>query len=462
MTMIRKIFCTIIVSLLLHTIVITQKQIPPEGSAPKDFKLPKKTTFKLENGLAVTMVQYGKIPKVAINVVIRTGAMNEQADERWLSSIVGTMMKEGTRKRSSSDIREEVAMMGGSLDVQVGDDKTIFSSDVLSEKGPECIELLADVLMNPKFPESELPRLENDKLRELSLSLADPQAVTNEKFMKVLYKDHPYGRGFPTESIINGFTIDNVKIFYKENFGAQRSHIYVVGQFDERDVEVTIRDNFQDWKSEPVVVTNIPRPTSVKEIYITDKPGSTQSNIVMGLPVIDPSNKDFIPLQVVNMLLGGSFASRITSNIREQKGYTYSPWSTISSRYRTAYWAEVASVGTNVTGPAVKEIFHEINQLRSEPPSADELKGIANYIAGTFVLQNSTREGIIKQLAFLDFHGLPDTFLTNYVNSVHAVTPEMVKKIMVKYIRPEEITIVVTGDKRIIESQLKGFGTIIK
>jgi zinc protease len=462
MTMIRKIYYLIIVSLLLLAVAFTQKQIPPEGSTPKDFKLPKKTVFKLDNKLAVTMVQYGKIPKVAINAVIRAGAMNEQDNEQWLSSIVGAMMKEGTKKRSSSKIREDIAMMGGSLNVMVNDDNTVFSCDVLSEKGPDCIELLADVLMNPKLPESELPRLKNDKLRELSVSLADPSAITNEKFMRVLYKDHPYGRGFPTESIINGFTIDKVRKFYQGNFGAQRSHIYVVGQFDERDIEMAIRDKFSDWKSEPPVVTNIPHATSAKDIYITDKPGAAQSTIMMGLPVIDPSNEDYIRLQFVNMLLGGSFASRITSNIREQKGYTYSPWSHISSNFRSAYWAEVASIGTSVTGPAVKEIYYEINRLRSEPPSADELKGIANYMAGTFVLQNSTRTGILNQLAFLDFHGLPDTYLTNYVNSVHAVTPEVVKEVMAKYIRPGEITIVVTGDKRVIEPQLKGYGTIKK
>lgn len=462
MTMRKRIYISIAVALLLCTIAFTQKQIPPEGGTPKDFKLPKKTVFKLDNGLSVTMVQYGKIPKVTVSMIIRTGAMNEKADERWLSSIVGAMMKEGTKKRSSSDIRGDAAMMGGSLDVQVGDDRTVFSSDVLSEKGPACIELLADVLMNPKFPVSEVGRLKNDKMRELSLTLADPQAVTNEKFMKVLYGNHPYGRGFPTENIINGFTIEKVINFYRENFGAQRSHVYVVGQFDERDMEAAIRDKFSDWKTGSAVVTNVPEPISVKEIYVNDKPGAAQSTVMMGLPVIDPSNDDYIQLQVVNMLLGGSFASRITSNIREEKGYTYSPWSSVSARYRTAYWAEVASIGTGVTGLAIKEIFYEIDRLRSEPPSADELKGIANYMAGTFVLQNSTRTGIINQLAFLDFHGLPDTFLTNYVNSVYAATPEIVKEIMFKYIKPQEITIVVTGDKRIIESQLKGFGTIKK
>ena len=460
--MIKKICCTIIVLLLLHPAVYSQKQIPPEGGAPKDFKLPKKTAFQMENGIAVTMVQYGKVPKVTVSIVLRTGKQSEKGDEIWLSSIVGMMMKEGTLKRSSEKIREEAALMGGSLDVSVGDDKTVFNCDVLSEKGPQCIELLADVLQNPAFPENELQRLKNDKLRELSILNADPNSLTSEKFMKVLYKDHPYGMGFPTENIINGFTIDKIRNFYANNYSAQRCLIYIVGKFDEKDMEEAVRSGFKGWKSSPPVVVNVPQPSSKREIYIIDRPGGAQSTIMLGLPVIDPSNEDYIPLQVTNTLLGGSFGSRITSNIREQKGYTYSPYSTVSARYRTAYWAEIASVGIKVTGPALKEIFYEIDRLRSEPPPEEELKGIANYIAGTFVLQNSTRGGIINQLSFLDLHGLPDTYLTNYVKSVHSVTPEKVKDMTTKYIRPDEMTIVITGDRKVIEPQVKGYGAIRK
>lgn len=460
--MLRKIFMVIVILLFLVTSLIAQKEPPPEGGQPKDFKLPKKTVFQLDNGIPVTMVQYGKVPKVTISVVIRTGAISEKSDEIWLSSIVGLMMKEGTKKRTASKLREDIALMGGSLDVNVGDDRTTFSCDVLSDKGPAGVELLADVIQNPIFPENELPRLKNDKLRELSIARADPGSLTDEKFMKVLYKNHPYGAGFPTESMINNFTVDHVKKFYQNNFGALRSRIYIVGKFDEKDMEEAVRNEFSKWKSEPAIVENTPSPTSKKEIYIIDRPGSAQSTIMLGLPVIDPVNEDYIPLQVANTLLGGSFASRITTNIREEKGYTYSPYSYISARYKTAFWAEVANVGINVTGPALKEIFYEINRLRSEPPSPEELKGIANYISGTFVLQNSTRSGIINQLAFLDFYGLPDSYLTNYVNQVHAVTPENIKEIVQKYINPDEMTIVITGDKKVIEPQIKGFGPIRK
>jgi predicted Zn-dependent peptidase len=172
------------------------------------------------------------------------------------------------------------------------------------------------------------------------------------------------------------------------------------------------------------------------------------------MPVADPSSPDWIPQSVMNALLGGSFASRITSNIREQKGYTYSPFSQVSARYRDAYWVETADVTTKDTGASIKEILAEIKRLQSEPPSETELKGIQNYLAGTFVLQNSSRAGIIGQLHFVDQHGLPADYLNTYVSRVYAVTPQQVQRMAAKYIRPDKATIVVVGDTKVIADQV--------
>jgi predicted Zn-dependent peptidase len=193
-------------------------------------------------------------------------------------------------------------------------------------------------------------------------------------------------------------------------------------------------------------------------IHIVDRPKAVQSTIYMGLPVADPSRPDYVAMLVTNSLLGGSFGSRITTNIRERKGYTYSPVSTVSSRYRDAYWAEVADVTTNVTGASLKEILHEIDSLRTVPPSAEELRGIQNYLAGTFVLQNSSRMGIISVLQMLDLHGLGDDYLTEFVRRVYAVTPADVQRIARTHLAPERMTIVVVGDREVITEQLKPFG----
>jgi zinc protease len=170
-----------------------------------------------------------------------------------------------------------------------------------------------------------------------------------------------------------------------------------------------------------------------------------------------PNSPDAIPLGVTNALLGGSFNSRITANIREQKGYTYSPRSEISRRYHDAYWAQTADVTTQYTGASLKEIFGEIDRLKSEPPSAPELKGIQNYLSGLFVIQNSSREALIGQLQYVDLQGLGEDYLKTYVPKVNAVTPADVQTMTGKYIKPDEMTMVVVGDKSKITEQLAPF-----
>jgi zinc protease len=434
-----------------------QKQTPPEGGPPKPFVLPEKQTFTLPNGLQVTMVPYGSIPKVTIDVTVRAGNLNESADQVWLVDLMGRLMKEGTTSRTSEKVAQEAASMGGSVDITAGPDQTDISGDVLSEFGPQMVALLADVAQHPVFPDSELPRLKKDALRRLTVLKSQPRPLAQERFLKALYPDHPYGRLFPTEEMINKYTVADVQKFYKDNFGAARTHIYVAGKFDAVAVKKAITEGFAGWVhgSEPLI--NPPKPATKREFGLVDRPNAPQSTLYIGLPIIDPSNPDYIPLQVTNALLGGSFASRITSNIREQKGYTYSPTSTLSARFRDAYWAEIADVTTAVTGPSLKEIFYEIDRLQKDQPADQELEGIKNYISGVFVLRNSTRGGVIGQLQFVDLHNLGDKYLDSYVQRVYAVTPKQVQEIMQKYVRSEKMTIVVVGDKAKITDQISPY-----
>ena len=202
---------------------------------------------------------------------------------------------------------------------------------------------------------------------------------------------------------------------------------------------------------------NVPVLKPQHVLDVTDRPGAPQSTVIVGLPVPPATSPDAVSLIVTNALLGGSFNSRITANIREQKGYTYSPRSEISRRYHDGYWAETADVTTQYTGPSLKEIFGEVTRMQKEPVTDPELKGIQNYISGIFVIQNSNRSALIGQLENVDFQGLGENYLKTYVAKVNAVTPAVVQKMTQDYIKPEEMTIVVVGDKAKIADQLTAF-----
>jgi zinc protease len=434
-----------------------QKQTPPPGSAPKAFTVPAHETYSLPNGMKVTLVPYGNIPKVTVSLALRSGNIDESADKLGLADITGELLKEGTKTMSSEQVAQAAAQMGSSLGVGVGVDQSTVAMDVLSESGPASVKLIADVVQNPLLPESELARLKTNMLRQIAVSKTQPAQIALARFRKLMYGDHPYGDVLPTEASVTGLTIDDARKFYAANFGAARAHLYVAGKFDTAAMKKAIAASFGSWAKGTPPVNRPATPKTQRLLDVTDRPGAPQSTIYAGLPVAGPTNPDYITLGVANTLLGGSFASRITTNIREQKGYTYSPRSAVSSRYHDAYWAEVADVTTKDTGASLKEIFGEITRLQQQAPPDEELKGIQSYISGIFVIQNSSRQALISQLSYVDLQGLSDDYLKTYVQKVNAVTPAQIQAMTTKYIKPESMTIVVVGDKSKITDQLKDY-----
>ena len=219
-------------------------------------------------------------------------------------------------------------------------------------------------------------------------------------------------------------------------------------------MEASVRKAFDAWPRGETIAPPAKPADRSGGFALLDRAGAPQSTVMVGLKVADPSHADWVALEVTDSLLGGSFASRITANIREQKGYTYSPNSTITSHPGDAQWVETADVTTNVTGPSLKEIFFEIDRLRKEAPTAAELQGIKNNLAGIFVVQNASRGGVLSQIAFVDRHGLGDQYLATYVKRVMAVTPDEVRRIANQYLTPDKMTLVIVGDTKTVQEQV--------
>lgn len=433
------------------------KEQPPAPGPARDFVIPTPATFTLANGLPVTMVPFGRVPKVTVRLVIEAGNVDEQKDQVWLADLLGRMLQEGTASMSAEQLAGEFAGMGGELGISVGPDTTTITTDVLSEQGTRAVALLAEVARQPRLPASELPRLKATLIRELAVQRTSPQAIASEKFAELVYGDHPYGRTFPTEAMLDGYTLEQVTAFHRDHFGAGRARLYVAGVFDRAAMEAAVRKAFDGWaKGQPAPERKAPAGGTTR-FALVDRAGAPQSTIRLGLPVADPSTPDWIPLVVTNSLLGGSFASRITTNIRENKGYTYSPFSTISPHPDVAHWVQSADVTTAMTGASLKEIFYEIDRLRKEEPSSEELQGIKNNQAGVFVVQNASRGGVIGQLAFVDLYDLGPDYLTQYVKRVMAVSPEAVLRMANKYLAPDEMRLVVVGDEKTVKEQVEPF-----
>jgi zinc protease len=399
---------------------LAEKSTPPAAGPAKPFNVPARQTSTLANGVALNLVPYGTIPKALISIRVRAGNLNEDANHVWLADLTGNLMREGTKSKTAEEVDAAFARMGGRLNIGVGEDQTNITADVLSEHAAEAAKLLAEVATSPRLPESEVARLKADLLRNVAIAHTQPQALAQERFAKVLYGDHPYGRVYPTEEMLKSYTIDDVRKFYESNFGALRARVYVAGKFDPVAVKAALTQGLAGWAKGPEPLINLPKPSTARDFELVEKAGAVQSTLYLGLPATDPSSPDYVPLAVTNSLLGGSFISRITQNIRENKGYTYSPFSQVDTHYRSGTWIESADVTTAVTGPSLKEIFGEIDGLRAKAPPADEVGRIQRYMTGIFVLQNSSRGGLVGQLNFVDLHGIGDQYLRTYVQRLNA------------------------------------------
>lgn len=452
----------LLLSLASALTLAQQKQQPPEGGPPKPFHLAQTQDFTLPNGMKVTLVPYGTVPKVAVVAYVNAGGVNEAPHQVWLSRLSGLLMKEGTKTRSAEQVADEAADAGGQLDIEPGVEFTQVGGVALSDHAEPFIRLVADVLENPSLPDSQVTRLKADLGRELAIAKTEPQQVARERFLQAIFPNSPYGRVFPTEGELQAYTAQDAQAFYRANFGAARTHLYVAGKLDPG-LEPAIRAAFETWSQGTPPASPSTTPLKEHSFSLIDRPGAPQSTLYMGLPVADPTSPDYISLDVMDALLGGSFASRITANIREQKGYTYSPFSSIGTRRHLAFWVEVADVTTSVTGPSLKEIVYEIDRLRKEPPSQNELKGIETYLAGLFVLRNTVSPAaVIDQLHFVDSQGLSRSYLTEYVQKVAAVKPQDIQGVAEKYLVPSKMAIVVVGDKAKIADQVKPYQPVMQ
>jgi zinc protease len=432
----------------------------PTVGRPPAWRLPTREHLELAGGLGVTMVQVGAAPKATLQLVTGAGAALEGPGQTWLARLVARYLKEGTTHRDSAALADHVAGLGGELDVDSDEDTLWIEARVLSEYAPQAAELLAEVVRAPALPEDALPRLRADLGRQLELARSEPGWLTLARFREAIYGDHPYGRVLAHEAEIEGLSLAEARAFLDLGVGAAGSRLYVAGRFDAAAVGAAAERAFGDWAVPMGLEAPPPEPHSERVIHLVDRPGAAQSTIDLGLSVPGPTHDDFVPLMVADALLGGSFMSRITINIREQKGYTYSPRSTISAHRGDAYWLQTADVTTEVTGASLTEIFGEIERLRAEPPPLEELAGIQNYVAGVQLMRGATAPGLIGVLSFLELHGLDEAWAQSFVERVYAVTPGELQRVVVEHLRPEEMTIAVAGDTEQIEEQLAPFGRI--
>jgi predicted Zn-dependent peptidase len=427
--------------------------LPPALGTPHPFEIASKVDYVLANGLTVTLVPFGTVPKATVLIDANTGHVADQ-DLVSLAPLLAELLKEGAASHSAQQMAATFADMGGSLNVTADLNNVELRTSILSEHLPRALALMADVLRRPTLPSDSLPRLKNDLTRAIAVARSEAQNVASEAFAKMLWGSGPFSHGYPSEQDIAAVTVNDARQFIAHKLGARRTHIYIAGQFDQRAVEKAIRRHFGSWATGALPDVNVPSSTAHRQVTLIDRPAATQSTILMGLPVLAVNDERYTELSVANSLLGGSLLSRLDQNLREAKGYTYGASSLLTPYHGLSTWTVTTDVNTPDTAAALHEIFKEISRLTSEPATAQELRLIQNYRAGHFVLSASSPSSLLSQLQFIDQYQLPASYLSHYVARTNAVTPDQVLSAASHAWQPALMSLVIVGDLAKIRAPL--------
>jgi zinc protease len=431
----------------------------PQPLEPKPFNVPQPFETELPNGLKVVFIERKKLPLLTLRLAFRSGQINDPKNFKGLTSAMTAMIQEGTTTRTSRQLAEEVEMLGASLNANSSSDNTIVSASTLSMYGSEILKIMADIVLNPVFPEKELALYKQNTIEGLKVQRADASFLAHERMAKIIYGGHPYSVVAPSPADVEKITREQLIDFHKQKFVPNNAILIVVGNVERENLLNELNSLFGNWQKGEVgrQEFSVPPERTEKTVTIVDRPGSAQSNIILSNLAINRNHPDYFPALVMNQILGAGASSRLFMNLREEKGYTYGAYSSFDARRQSGAFEAAAEVRTMVTGDSLKEFFYEIERIRNQEVSDRELQDAKNYLTGVFPLRAETQEGLTNLIVAQQLYDLPADFLQTYREKISDVNSKEVQRVANAYLIPDKIAIVVVGDAGEILDQVKAF-----
>jgi len=437
---------------------------PPSLPPPRPFNLPAVNSYKLENGLTVQLVEDHRVPFITLNLGIKAGSCLEPDELKGLASMTSDLITEGTEKRTSKQIAEEIDFIGGGLKGGADYDFTLIVGSALSKYTDRLFNVVSDVVLHPSFPEDELKLKKTNLIQELVMKRSQPDFLQDERFSRVVFGAHPYAVVAPTPESVERTQRKDLQDFHNQHFLPNDSVLIVVGDFQTAKLKELIEKSFggSQWKSGQMPTAELPAVPDHhgQRIYLVDRPGSVQTSLKLGNVAIKRTDPDYFPLMVANQVLGGAAHSRLFLNIREQKGYTYGAYSGFAARKLPGAFAAEAEVRTEVTSPSLQEFLYELDRIRNVRVSDKELKDAKTYLSGSFQLGLETQAGLAQRLLEGQLYELPKDYLEKYTDKIMAVTVDDVRRAAHKHIDTKDLTIVAVGDAAKVKSELEYFAPV--
>ncbi len=433
---------------------------PPQAGPPPVVRLPAIQKRQLSNGLPVWLVELHEVPVAQVSLLVLRGSADDAAGKFGVATLTAAMLQEGAGSRTSLELADAIDFLGADLTTTAGIDSSAVRLHVPVAHLADALLLMGDVALRPTFPREELERLRQERLTAILQARDDPATIDATAFNRALYgATHRYGTpANGTATTLKSFSVDDLRAFYAAAFQPANSSLLVIGDVTMEKALPMLESSFGGWKAQGAVPAPAAMPAvtevATRTIYLVDKPGAPQSQIRIGWVGVARSTPDYFPIQVMNTILGGSFSSRLNKNLREKNGYTYGARSGFDMRAAAGPFIATAGVQTDKTSEALREFFNELNGIL-QPVPADELTRAKNYMSLRFPAGFETTVDISRKLEDAIVYHLPDDYFAKYVPNIEAVTAADVQRVAQQYVHPNRSTIVITGDRKVIEPAIQ-------
>ncbi len=435
---------------------------PTLGPAPV-LKLPEVQKLTLANGLRVWVLEQHEVPLVQANLVVLSGASSDVPGQFGAASMTAAMLDEGAAGKAALAVADTVEFLGAQLSTSAGFDASVVRMSTPAARLREALAVLADVAFTPDFPADEVERLRTERLTGLLQARDDAGALAGIAYPRLLFgPEHRYGTSAGgTESSLKTLGVNELRAYHRSHYRPDNAVLIVVGDVTPAALMPLLEPRFGTWMAGGPAAPAFPVRASPqpgkRQIFLVDKPGAAQSQIRIGLVGVPRSTPDYIALDVLNTILGGSFTSRLNQNLREKNGYTYGATSRFDMRRSAGPFVTGAGVQTDKTAEALKEFFNELNAILTPVPAA-ELEKSKNYAALSFGGEFETTGQLAAKLEEIAVFGLADDVFTKYVGGVRAVTAADLTRVAKQYLLLDKMTVVIVGDRAKIEAPIRATG----
>jgi zinc protease len=436
----------------------------PQPLSPIAFSVPGVYKTTLDNGLRIVILQDVRLPLVSYRLAFNWGDINDPDGLIGVTSAMASMLNEGTANYSSRQLADEIERLGASISVHASDDFTVLSASTLSLYSSEILRLAAEMVLRPSFPEDELDLYRRNTVEHLKFQRSQPGFLANEQAARLLFGSHPYSRVSPTADDVEKLTREDLRTVHDVAFLPNNGIFIIVGDVDKEAVVREIDDLFGGWPIGSIRSTSFQGfgERTKRSLTIVDRPGSAQSNIVLANSAIERHSPDYFPMLVMNQVLGAGASSRVFMNLREEKGYTYGAYTRLDAKRLGGDIEATAEVRTAVTGDSLREFFFELDRIRDEQVPEQELSDAKNFLTGVFPLRAETQEGMTNLVVNQLLYELPEDYLQTYRSNIESVSAEDVQRVAQKYVRPQEMAIVIVGDAKEIMPQASGYAEAVE